>query len=76
MFLTERAGNIVATRTKTLEIADKDGAVLDASSSQILIWNVYSNSTMRKLGHTFNFLPSCASYPQASLSFVFLINHI
>lgn len=37
MFFTERAGNIAATRTKTLENVDEDRAVLDASSSKILI---------------------------------------
>lgn len=64
LFFTERAGNIAATRTKTLENADEDRAVLDASSSKILIWNVYPNSVMRKLGFRFHFLPSCASHPK------------
>lgn len=69
MFLTEQAV-IVATRTKTFEIADKYRAVLDASSSQILIWNVRPNSVMRKYGNErFHFLLSCASHPK--LLFVF-----
>lgn len=37
LFFTERGGNIAATRTKTLENVDEDRAVLDASSSKILI---------------------------------------
>lgn len=67
MFFTDTVGNIAATRTKTVKIADR--AVLDASSSQILIWDVHPNSVMRKLGCRFHFLPSCASHPK--LLFVF-----
>jgi len=46
VFHREQAGDTAATRTKALEIADEYRAVVDATGSQILIWNLHPNSVV------------------------------
>lgn len=64
VFHREQAGDVAATWTENLENADKSRAVVDATSSQMLIWKLHPTSVTRKLGCRFHFLHSCASHPK------------
>lgn len=64
VFHREQADDTAATGTENLENADKSRAVVDATSSQMLIWKLHPTSIRRRLGCRFHFLQSCASHPK------------